>query len=100
MNLQEYDFPVSPRLSVDFNLLEESKRRGFYCGNTKYNNLFSELFFSGGKLNFKKNLPESFKTNATIYLKSFMQSFIPKHEEKESICAMLLSELVELEEEK
>jgi len=29
-------------------------------------------------------------------LKALMESFEPKHEEKEAICAMLMSELIEL----
>jgi len=75
-------------------LLAEAKKRGFYVGNTEYNKLFNGLFFNGGKLKFKPNLDEKFKRAALPYLKSFMASFEPKHEEKEAISALLLSELV------
>jgi len=101
MDLKQYKFPkitgiIISTIKTDKNLLEEAKKRGFYNGYTPYNDLFSELFFNGGKINFKKGLDEDFKAKALPYLKSFMGSFEPKHEEKEAICALLLSELVEI----
>ena len=96
MNLHTYDFAEPDfALPTDKKLLAEAKERGFYDSNTPYNDLFSKLFFSGGKLNFKKDLDEAFKSKAVPYLKAFMGSFEPRHEEKEAISAMLLSELVE-----
>ena len=101
LDLRAFKFPnvtgldiAFPTFNTDPVLLAEARARGFYNGNTPYNDLFSSLFFSGGKLNFKADLPEQFKKDATLYLRSFMGSFAPKHEEKEAICAMLLSELV------
>jgi hypothetical protein len=96
MDLATYTFE-KPSLLVrtDPKLLEEAKTRGFYCGHTKYNKLFNDLFFSGGTLNFKKELNPAFKAVALPYLKSFMQSFSPKQEEKEAISALILSELVD-----
>lgn len=103
MDIKKFTFPKMDKLDVVFStqrtipeLLEEARERGFYNGHTPYNDLFSTLFFSGGKLNFKKDLPEDFKTSAIPYLKAFMGSFEPKHEEKEAICTMLLSELVDI----
>lgn len=102
MDLKTFEFPRLTPVDcllyvqqIDPKLLAEAKARGFYNGNTPYNRLFSTLFFSGGKLNFKNDLPEGFRTSATLYLKAIMGSFEPKHEEKEAVCAMLLSELVE-----
>lgn len=98
MDLKKHNFDqhsISTR--TDKKLLDEAKARGFYNGNTKYNKLFSELFFSGGKLNFKADLDKDFKAKALPYLKSFMQSFSPSHEDKEAVSALLLSELVEVE---
>lgn len=96
MNIKEHKFQdTSFCTPTDKKLLEEAKKRGFYNGHTKYNKLFSDLFYSGGKLNFKKDIDEEFKKKAISYLKSFMQSFEPKHEEKEAISALLLSELVD-----
>lgn len=103
MNLKEFKFPSASgnfgfsTLKTDPKLLKEAKKRGFYEEKTPYNALFSELFFSGGKLNFKKDLPEDFKSSATEYLLSFMRSFEPKHEEKEAVSALILSELVDID---
>ena len=103
MDLKQFSFPKLSQIDIAFStlktdpdLLKEACDRGFYNGHTPHNELFSKLFFSGGELNFKKDLPEDFKNSATLYLKAFMMSFEPKHEEKEAICAMLLSELVEV----
>ncbi len=103
MDIKTFKFPELSKIDLfgsttktNSKLLAEAKERGFYCGHTPYNDLFSKLFFNGGKLKFKKNLGADFKAKALPYLKSFMGSFEPKHEEKEAICALLLSELVEV----
>lgn len=102
LNLLEFKFPKVNKVNMVFStfdtipeLLAEAQRRGFYNGHTPYNRLFSKLFFEGGKVEFKKDVPEEFKDAAWAYVRSFMGSFAPKHEEKEAICAMLMSELVE-----
>lgn len=96
MNLKEFKFPTySLCLPTDPKLLAEAKKRGFYNGNTPHNKLFQNLFFEGGKLNFKANVDTQFKNNVVSYFRAFAASFEPKHEEKEAICAMLLSEIVE-----
>lgn len=104
MNLQEFDFPeltnadlVFSTVRTDQVLLKEAKDRGFYNGNTKYNTLFSDIFFKGGQVEFKKDLPEEFLKKAWRYCRALMGSFEPKHEEKEAVCAMLMSELLEPE---
>lgn len=104
MDLKEFKFPAVsdadfafPTFNTIPALLKEAKERGFYNGDTPYNRLFSKLFFEGGKVNFKENLDEQFKKNAWTYCRSFMGSWEPKHEEKEAICAMLMSELLEIE---
>ena len=103
MNLQKFEFPTVRGLDLAFStfetnpvLLAEARKRGFYGGNTPANKLFSDLFFNGGKITFKKDLPEEYKTNATRYLKAFMRSFEPKQEEKEAICALILSEIADI----
>jgi hypothetical protein len=102
MDLQKFQFPkttgidiVFPTFNTDKELLAEAKKRGFYNGQTPYNNLFSELFFNGGKVVFKKDVNEDFKKAAWSYCRSFMGSWAPKHEEKAAICAMIMSELLE-----
>jgi hypothetical protein len=101
LDLRTFAFPKVTGLDMAFStfrtdpaLLAEAKRRGFDNGRGPYNRLFSKLFFEGGKVDFKKGVPDEFKNAAWAYLRSFMGSFEPKHEEKEAICALLLSELV------
>lgn len=95
MNLLEYKFPESAQDTAP-ELLDEAKERGFYNGRTPYNTIFSSLFFQGGVLHYKDGLPEPFRERATMYLKSIMGSFAPKHEHKEAVCALILSELVDI----
>lgn len=102
LDLKSFDFPNVTGLDMAFStfktipaLLQESKERGFYNGRTKYNDLFSQLFHQGGKVVFKPDLDSAFKEKAWSYCRSFMTSWEPKHEEKEAICAMLMSELLE-----
>jgi hypothetical protein len=89
-----------PTFKTDKTLLAEARERGFYHGHTEYNKLFSTLFYTGGKIAFKDGLDEEFKKNAWSYCRSFMGSWEPKHEEKEAICAMLMSELLHPEPSK
>ena len=96
MDITKFDFPEPNwSLQTDQKLLDEAKKRGFFNGNTPYNKLFSTLFFSGGKVEFKEGVDKKFKEKVWPYLRAFMGSFEPKHEHKEAICALLLSELVE-----
>ena len=104
MNLKQFDFPKVTGLDMAFStfntdkeLLKEAEKRGFYNGHTPYNDLFSKLFFSGGTVKFKEKIDNEFKNKAWAYCRSFMGSFAPKHEEKEAICAMIMSELLEPE---
>jgi len=101
MDLKTFKFPevteadaVFPTFRTIPELLEEAKERGFYGGNTPHNNLFSDLFFNGGNVEFKKGLDEDFKNRVWGYCRCFMGSFEPKHEEKDAICAMLMSEIL------
>jgi len=95
MDITKYTFnELSVTMPTDPKLLNEAISRGFYNNHTKYNKLFSTLFFDGGTLDFKEDISIQFKANATMYLKSFMRSMIPSHGEKDAICALLLSELV------
>jgi hypothetical protein len=94
MNLTKFEFPKDA-MNTNKELLAEAKERGFYNGRTKYNKLFSTLFFSGGSVDFKKDIDEDFRKNAWQYCRKFMGSWSPKHEEKEAICAMIMSEIIE-----
>ena len=104
MDLKTYKFPKISAISEEFStqetdkkLLEEAKKRGFYDGQTPYNTLFSKVLFSGGRVVFKKDVDQDFQDRAWLYFRALIKSWSPKHEEKEAVCAMIMSELVEPE---
>jgi len=104
MDLTKHKFQEINDLDLAFStvktdkvLLAEAKERGFYDGYTKYNTLFSKLFYSGGRVIFKKDIDEEYRLKVWKYCRAFMQSWEPKHEEKEAICALLMSEVLEPE---
>lgn len=104
LDVRSFEFPRVTAADMAFGcfdadprLLAEAKRRGFYCKDTPYNKLFSTLFFKGGAVKFKADVPEDFKAKAWPYLRSFMGSFSPSHEDKSAISALLLSEMCEPE---
>ena len=100
MNILKFDFSkVSIGMPTNLDLLKEAKKRGFYNGRTPYNKMFNDLFFGGGKVGFKDGVDEEFIKNVIPYLKAFMGSFSPKHEEKEAICALILSEIASVKDE-
>lgn len=98
-DIKNFDFPktgIFSDINVDKDMLNHARELGFDKHYNPYHSLFSDLFFNGGKLNFKKDLDLNFKSKAVPYLKALMQSFQPKHEDKTCVCAYLLSELVDL----
>ncbi len=97
MDLKQHKFKNDKRFVFDEELLQEAKNRGFYCKDTPYNTLFSNLFYKGGKFKFKADLDETFKKEAWGYCKSLIGQFSPSHEDKEAVCALLMSELLEPE---
>lgn len=100
MNIENKVFPKSElMLSTDHELYQEAVNRGFNKSSNPYCQLFQVLFFEGGRLHFKANLPSNWE-EITRYLKALMGSFAPKHEEKEAICAYLLSHLVDIDKYK
>ena len=98
MDLKTFEFPdlndTAAVRKASMELLAEAKERDFYNGHTAHNDLFNELFFSGGKIEFQKDLDEDFKTRAWTFCRGFMGSWDPKHEHKEAVCALLMSELL------
>jgi hypothetical protein len=101
MDLTKFKFPevtgadmMFPTFDTNKELLTEAKERKFYNGNTPYNRLFSKLFFIGGKVQFKPDIDKEFIKTSWVYCCSFMGSWSPKHEEKEAICAMIMSEIL------
>lgn len=104
LDLTTFEFPkvsgidmAFPTLKTIPSLLDEAKARGFMDTETPYNTLVSKLFFNGGKVVFKKGVDEEFRKRVWLYVRAFLGSWEPKHEHKEAICAMLLSEICEPE---
>lgn len=85
----EYDDRTIPEL------LEEAELRGFKFMDNKnpYMNLFSQLFYNGGTIQFKQGIDPKFKDTCFKYLQFYMGGWSSKHEHKSIICAMLLSEI-------
>ena len=79
-------------------LLKEAEDKGFDEHSNPYNKLFNELFFRGGQLNWKPEVSMGQRELGGRFLKSIMRSFSPKHEDKEMVCAYILSELVTVKE--
>lgn len=96
-------FPVVKDIDVTLgsgnvlpSMLKEAKEKGFDKSSNPYNKLFNNLFFKGGQLSWKKDVSMERREQGGRYLKSIMRSFTPRHEEKEAVCAYILSELVEI----
>ena len=99
MNLFEYDYNMRFADRTDPKLYELAKARGFtdqYGPQSKWIELFSNLFFGGGRLNFNESVSEEDRKKVMSYLREYMQGFNSSHGEKTAICAMLLSEVVVL----
>ncbi len=101
LSLMAYPFPEIKRveevfstLKADSALLEEARRRGFYMGHTKANQMFGRLF-GGGRIVIKPEMDMDFVRRVIPYLKALLSSFAMKHEEKEAICAMILDEIAD-----
>ena len=95
MDLKDFKFPTDRRVSdTNPELLEEAKQRGFADDRGEYVRLFSNLFFNGGRVVPKLDIDQAYYDRVWAYLRAYMGSFTAKHESKEAICAMLLSEIV------
>lgn len=101
LDLRAYPWPkvtnldvVFPTANTDPKLLAEAKRRGYDdYPEPPGIKMFNTLFYSGGRIKYREDVPEEHKNNVYAYLRSFMGSWAPKHEHKTTICAMLLDEI-------
>jgi hypothetical protein len=103
MKLSTYKFPeitetdlIFPTVNVSDELLKEATKRNENHQIDKAIEKFNELFFSGGKIEFKDDVKGTWKENAFMYCKALMGSFAPKHEHKELVCSMILDECIVL----
>lgn len=99
MDLSTYKFPEVTKVDLAFStfdvtkeLLEEAEKRDLTKGRKK----FSELFFSGGTVEFKDDVEGTWKESAFMYARALMGSFLPKHEHKKAVCAMIFEECLVL----
>lgn len=104
LDLKTYPWPtvtgadvIFPTANTDPRLLKEAERRGYSMysgGNYKPGNkMFQTLFYEGGKIIYREDVPKEHRENVYAYLRSFMGSWAPKHEHKHAVCAMLLDEI-------
>ena len=99
MDLSTYKFPDVTGLDMAFStfnttkeLVEEAEKRNPEKGMKK----FSELFYSGGKFELKKDVEGTWKENAFLYARALMSSWSPKHEHKELVVGMIFEECLVL----
>lgn len=99
MDLSTYKFPdvtkvdlVFPTFNTTKELVEEAKKRNPQKGMKK----FSELFYSGGKIELQKDVEGTWKQDAYLYARALMGSWAPKHEDKELVVGMIFEECLVL----
>lgn len=102
MNILKYTYPKVSPIQLGFStfdapevLIEEAKKRGFYDGKTKANELFNKWFFSGletGEIKQREDGDKDEINNALLFARALMGSFTPKQENKEAVCALIFSE--------
>jgi hypothetical protein len=99
MDLSTYKFPEVTNVDLSFptfdtikELIEEAEKRNPQKGMKK----FSELFYLGGKIEFKKDVKGTWKENAYLYARALMGSYAPKHEHKQLVVGMILEECLVL----
>ena len=99
MKLEEYNFPevttadlAFPTFDAPKELVKEAGKRDVKKGVEKFN----ELFYSGGTIEFQKDVKGTWKENAFMFAKSLMGSYAPRHEQKEVVCGMIFQETLVL----
>jgi hypothetical protein len=99
MDLSTYKFPKVTKADLAFptfntpkELVEEAEKRNPQKGMKK----FTELFYSGGKIELKKDVEGTWKENAYMYARALMGSWSPKHEHKELVVGMIFEECLVL----
>lgn len=90
--VQGVDIAFGPRNLAEFMPRKADIPTEFYNGSTKWNQLFSDWFYSGlnglDGLIAKEGVD---KSAALAHIRCIMGSFEPKHEDKEEACAYLFS---------
>lgn len=99
MDLSTYQFPevtgadlAFPSFYAPKELIEEAEKRNPVKGKKK----FSELFYSGGKIELQPDVKGTWKEKAFLYARALMASWLPKHEHKELVVGMIFEEVLVL----
>ena len=80
-------------LKVNPDMLQKAKDNGFDKSSNPYNKMFNKQFFSGLSLSYKVDIELEYRNRILRYYRALASSFSPRHEDKEAVCAMLLSEV-------
>lgn len=99
MDLSNYKFPEVTDADLAFStfntpkeLVAEAERRNPRKGMDK----FSELFYTGGKIELQSDVKGTWKEKAYWYARALMRSWEPKHEHKELVVGMIFEEVLVL----
>jgi hypothetical protein len=99
MDLSTYKFPkvnktdlAFPTFNTTKELVDEAQKRNPQKGMNK----FSELFYSGGKIELQKDIEGTWKYDAYLYARALMGSWSPKQEHKELVVGMIFEECLVL----
>jgi hypothetical protein len=99
MDLSQYKFPEVTQADVAFptfdapkDLIEEGNKRDLKKGRAKFN----ELFYKGGSVELQPDVEGTWKEKAWIFTRVLMGSWAPKHQDKETVCALLMEECLVL----
>lgn len=105
MNLQTFDFSQHDEyllgkdgitsMPADDKLLAEAKKRGLYKTLSPHRALHLATANFGGVIKIKAGLPYKWANNALNYLVKLRMSVKCNEEEKQAICALILSEIAE-----
>jgi hypothetical protein len=74
-----------PTFNTDPALKAEAYRLKFDYDNNPYQRLTATLFYKGGKVKFRDDVDKDFRSRVWLYVRGFMGSFAPKHEDKFTI---------------
>lgn len=99
MDLKEFDFPDVSKADMAFptfralpELKKEAEARGYDMNSTPK---FDQIFYSGGRVVMKEGVDPEYRQKVYMYVRAFMGSFQPKHEDKAIIAEMLWDEIIE-----
>lgn len=96
MNITDYQFPVLTDLDLAFStletpqdLLQEARSKKMDYPMNIYNRLASHIFYRNDEIILNEDLDPKFSEDALRFLRAFIRSFAPKHEDKIAVCALI-----------